>query len=42
MDILPPPEAPVAGPPAAPLGGAEMMVDSNVTDQPRDPSGDVF
>ena len=31
VGIPPPSEAPVVGPPAAPRGGVEMMVDSNIT-----------
>ena len=41
VDVLPLSEAPVAGPPAAPLEDAAMMVDSNITLQPKDPNGDV-
>ena len=38
FDFLPPPEAPAAGTQAAPVEGAGMMVDSNITESP---SGDV-
>ena len=41
VDSSPPPEAAVAGATGAPLGGVEMLVDSNITIQPRDPGGDV-
>ena len=42
VDTLPPPEAPVAGP-SADQWEAEtcLLVDSNITVQPRDPSGDA-